>query len=83
MSAPESTPANRRWLSTAELIKSQGISRALIGELKRAGILKPGIHYRRAGVNRTSRLQWLESAVEAELISQTIELEAEALEVIE
>ena len=76
-------PVTRRWLSTTELIESQGVSRALIGQLKRTGILKPGEHYLRAGVNKTSRLQWLESAVETTLIAQTIELEVEAHEVIE
>ena len=84
MSKPKSTPTvTRRWLSTTELIETQGISRALLSQLKRTGVLKPGIHFRRAGLNKTSRLQWLEEAVEAQLITETIELEAEALEVIE
>ena len=84
MPNPKSTPTvARRWLSTTELIETQGISRALLSQLKRTGVLKPGIHFRRAGLNKTSRLQWLEEAVEAQLITETIELEAEALEVIE
>ena len=74
--------ATRRWLSTSDLCESQGISRSLLADLKRTGVVKAGTHYRRLGLNPKSRLQWLESAVEELLIAQTVELEAEALEVI-
>ena len=81
MPASRSTPTvTRRWLSTTELVESQGVSRSLISELKRTGILKAGIHYRRLGNNPKSRLQWLETEVEAALL--TIASEPEALEVI-
>jgi hypothetical protein len=71
----------RRWLSTTELLQSQGISRSLLNQLKRTSVLKQGIHYRRLGTSSKSPMQWLEAEVEATLM--TFAAQPEALEVIQ
>ncbi len=80
MTALTATPT-RRWISTTELLKAQGISRSLLNHLKRTSVLKQGIHYRRLGTNPKSPMQWLEPEVEATLM--TFAAQPEALEVIE
>jgi hypothetical protein len=79
MPASRNTQA-RRWLSTNELLEAQGISRSFLSQLKRDGALKQGVHYRRLGVSHKSPMQWLESEVEATLM--TLCAQPEALEVI-
>ena len=68
MPATKATPA-RRWLSTTELLQSQGISRSLLSQLKRTNVLQQGVHFRRLGTSPKSPMQWLENEVEATLVS--------------
>lgn len=61
---PTVAPAETRWLSTRELGAALRISRTTIGDLIRAGVLRPGDHFIRAGLGQGVQ-RWDLAAVEA------------------
>jgi hypothetical protein len=65
MAVLEHPPATR-WLSTAATGEALGLSRTTLGDLKRAGVLKPGEHWIRAGLGQGA-YRWQLPAVEATL----------------
>ena len=68
-------PLEREWVSTAELKEVLLISRPYLDRLKRDGIFKAGIHYRKNGVGQTNPLRWRLKEVEKRLCELTIEAE--------
>ena len=68
-------PLEREWVSTAELKEVLLISRPYLDRLKRDGIFKAGIHYRKNGVGQTNPLRWKLKEVEKRLCELTIEAE--------
>ena len=68
-------PLEREWFTTAELIEALLISRPYLDRLKRDGIFKGGIHYRKNGVGQTNPLRWKLKEVEKTLCELTIEAE--------
>ena len=68
-------PLEREWFSTAELIQALLISRPYLDRLKRDGIFKAGIHYRKNGVGQTNPLRWKLKEVEKRLCELTIQAE--------
>ncbi len=75
MSTPSLRPLKREWFSTAELIEALLISRPYLDRLKRDGIFKAGIHYRKNGVGQTNPLRWKLKEVEKILCELTIQAE--------
>jgi hypothetical protein len=59
------------WVSTAELLTQLKCSRGTLQALQRAGVLRPGIEYRRMGVGSKAPLQWDPAAVDAALARHT------------
>ena len=68
-------PLEREWVTTAELKEVLLISRPYLDRLKRDGIFKAGIHYRKNGVGQTNPLRWKLKEVEKRLCELTIEAE--------
>ena len=68
-------PLEREWVTTAELKEVLLISRPYLDRLKRDGIFKAGIHYRKNGVGQTNPLRWRLKEVEKRLCELTIEAE--------
>ena len=68
-------PLEREWVTTAELIQALLISRPYLDRLKRDGIFKAGIHYRKNGVGQTNPLRWKLKEVEKTLCELTIRAE--------
>ena len=68
-------PLGREWVTTAELKEVLLISRPYLDRLKRDGIFKAGIHYRKNGVGQTNPLRWRLKEVEKRLCELTIEAE--------
>ena len=75
MSTQSLKPLEREWVSTAELKEVLLISRPYLDRLKRDGIFKAGIHYRKNGVGQTNPLRWKLKEVEKRLCELTIEAE--------
>ena len=75
MSTPSLKALEREWFSTAELIQALLISRPYLDRLKRDGIFKAGIHYRKNGVGQTNPLRWKLKEVEKTLCELTIQAE--------
>ena len=65
----------REWVTTAELKEALLISRPYLDRLKRDGIFKAGIHYRKNGVGQTNPLRWKLKEVEKRLCELTIQAE--------
>ena len=68
-------PLEREWFTTAELIQALLISRPYLDRLKRDGIFKAGIHYRKNGIGQTNPLRWRLKEVEKTLCELTIQAE--------
>ena len=68
-------PLEREWVTTAELKEALLISRPYLDRLKRDGIFKAGIHYRKNGVGQTNPLRWKLKEVEKTLCELTIQAE--------
>ena len=68
-------PLEREWVTTAELKEVLLISRPYLDRLKKDGIFKAGIHYRKNGVGQTNPLRWRLKEVEKRLCELTIEAE--------
>ena len=75
MSTQSLKPLEREWVTTAELQEALLISRPYLDRLKRDGIFKAGIHYRKNGVGQTNPLRWKLKEVEKRLCELTIEAE--------
>ena len=75
MSTQSLKPLEREWVTTAELKEVLLISRPYLDRLKRDGIFKAGIHYRKNGVGQTNPLRWRLKEVEKRLCELTIEAE--------
>ena len=75
MSTQSLKPLEREWVSTAELKEVLLISRPYLDRLKRDGIFKAGIHYRKNGVGQTNPLRWKLKEVEKTLCELTIKAE--------
>ena len=75
MSTQSLKTLEREWVSTAELKEVLLISRPYLDRLKRDGIFKAGIHYRKNGVGQTNPLRWKLKEVEKRLCELTIEAE--------
>ena len=75
MSTQSLKPLEREWVTTAELKEVLLISRPYLDRLKRDGIFKAGIHYRKNGVGQTNPLRWKLKEVEKRLCELTIEAE--------
>ena len=75
MSTQSLKPLEREWVSTAELKEVLLISRPYLDRLKRDGIFKAGIHYRKNGVGQTNPLRWRLKEVEKILCELTIQAE--------
>ena len=68
-------PPEREWFTTAEVIQALLISRPYLDRLKRDGIFKAGIHYRKNGIGQTNPLRWKLKEVEKRLCELTIQAE--------
>ena len=68
-------PLEREWFTTAEIIQALLISRPYLDRLKRDGIFKAGIHYRKNGIGQTNPLRWKLKEVEKTLCELTIQAE--------
>ena len=75
MSTQSLKPLEREWVTTAELKEVLLISRPYLDRLKRDGIFKAGIHYRKNGVGQTNPLRWKLKEVEKRLCELTIQAE--------
>lgn len=72
---PAAPPTPAVWLSSDELADRLGCSLTTLRNLRRAGILRPGTHYRRVGTSPTSAVRYDLLATEQALRAATANLE--------
>jgi hypothetical protein len=65
------TTTPEQWLPVNEAAKRLGISSTTLRRRKADGLLKPGIHYIRAGLGKTSRMLWNVIAILKEMMRWT------------
>ncbi len=71
--APLPSPALPVWVRSTDLLKHLRLSRKTLFDLKREGVLQPGLHWRHDGGSSRAPLAWDLHAVDALMRQRTLD----------